>query len=119
MLRGALVRCDRVEQGVENDEPCTVLCAKLVMPVHTARGEIEFQAVEWVNQKEDELPKLPRPGARVCLIPYPHGLAPSLIVGDCRVCRVWGGPVFFLFCIYDAQFNASGFLGKVFVVRES
>jgi hypothetical protein len=117
----ALVRCDRVEHVVEDDEPCTMLCAKLVMPVHTAHldsGEGEYQAVEWVNQNEDKLPKLPRPGATVCLVPYPHGVAPSLIVGDCRVYKVWAGPVLFLFCLYDAQFDASGFLGKVFVVRE-
>ena len=117
----ALVRCDRVEPVVEDDEPCTVLCAKLVMPVHTAHsdsGEGEYQAVEWANQKEDKLPKLPRPGATVCLVPYPHGATPALIVGDWRFFKQWAGPVHFLFVLYDAHFDVSGFLGKVFAVRE-
>src|SRR5262245_57962054 len=118
----ALVRCDGVERVVEDGDPCPVLCARLVMPVTTADrhlGESEYQAIEWANQPEDELPKLPRPGTTVSLVPYPRGGAPTLIVGDCRVYKVWAGPVLFLFCLYGPGFDASGYLGKVFAVREA
>jgi hypothetical protein len=117
----ALVRCDSIDQVVEDGDPCTVLCARLVMPTNKAErasGESEYRAVEWVNQPDDELPSLPRPGATVCLAPYPQGVSPTLIVGDCRLFLVWAGPVLFFFFLYVAEFDASGFLGKVFVVRE-
>jgi hypothetical protein len=116
----ALVRCDGVQRVVEDGDPCTVLCARLVMATGTGdagSGGDEYRAVEWTNQPEGELPKLPRPGATVCLVPHPHGVAPVLIVGDCGVYCVWGGPVLFLFCLYDPSFDASGYLGKVFAVR--
>jgi hypothetical protein len=32
---------------------------------------------------------------------------------------VWAGPVLFLFCLYDLGFDASGYLGRVFAVREA
>ena len=118
----ALVRCDGVERVVEDGDPCTVLCARLVMPVTTTdrdSGENEYQAVEWANQPEDELPKLPRPGTTVSLVSYPRGDAPSLIVGDCRIYKVWAGPVLFLFCMRDTRFDASSYLGNVFAVRET
>jgi hypothetical protein len=118
----ALVRCDGVEHVVEDGDPCTVLCAKLVVPIGTTNrgysGENEYKAIEWTNQPEEEIPRLPRPGKTVCLIPHPDGVGQTLIVGGCRVFKVWGGPVLVLFCLYIAQFDASSFLGKVFIVRE-
>ena len=84
----ALVRCDAVEHVVEDGDQCTVLCGRLVIPVNTAdrnSDESEYRAIEWVNQPKEELPKLPRAGATVCLVPHPHGVTPTLIVGDCKV----------------------------------
>jgi hypothetical protein len=117
----ALVRCDGVKQVVENGDPCTVLCARLVVPVNSSDPGFggEYQAVEWVNQPDDELPKLPRSGATVYLVPHPDRATQTLVVGDCRVYRVWAGPVLFLFCLYDAGFDASGYLGRIFSVREA
>jgi hypothetical protein len=96
----ALVRCDGVERVVERGDPCTIPCANLVTPVATVdRGSGEYQAAEWANQPEDELPKLPRQGTTVSLVPHPHGAAPTLIVGACRAYKAWAGTVLFLFCL--------------------
>src|SRR5262249_49915570 len=114
----ALVRCDGVEHVVEDGDPCTILCARLVMPTNKAErdsGESEYRTFVWANQPEDELPELPRPGATVCLVPYPHGVSPTL---EYKAFFVWAGPMLFFFCLYAVEFDLSGFLGKVFVIRE-
>jgi hypothetical protein len=116
----ALVRCDEVERVVEDGDPCTLLCARLVVPAgadSAGSGGDGYRAVKWTKQPEGELPELPRPGETVCLVPHPHGVAPVLIVGDCRLFYVWAGPVLFFFYLYDPGFDASGYLGRVFAVR--
>jgi hypothetical protein len=110
-----------VARVIEDGDPCSVLSGRLVMPANKVErdsGESDYRAVEGTNQPEDELPRLPRAGATVCLIPHPHGVSPILIVGDCRLYLVWAGPVLFQFCLYDPKFDASRFLGNIFVVRE-
>jgi hypothetical protein len=118
----ALVRCDSADRVIEDGNPCTVLCARLVVPAgnnDAGPGGGGYRVVEWSNQPEGEFPELPPPGATVCLVPHPHGVAPVLIAGDCRLFYVWAGPVLFFFFLYDPGFDASGYLGKVFAIREA
>ena len=49
MTSVTLIRCDSVEQVIEDGDPCAMLCAKLVLPVNSANsdsGVSEYQAVE-------------------------------------------------------------------------
>jgi hypothetical protein len=112
-----LVRCDAVENTVEKGRPCLVLSGLLVKQIHrggTAAGEVDFEVVS----SHEEMPTFPAAGATIGLFPFPHGTVPSLTVVDRMIGQIFGGPVLFLFCIYDVQFDASGFIGNVYSVRE-
>jgi hypothetical protein len=113
-----LVKCDHFDSVVENGKPCGLLCAKAVMQVSANPGKPEFQVVTWTNAKNDVFTNISGYTKMVCLDPYPSTSAPSLIADECKVYKVWGGPVLFLFCIYDDRFDASAYLGNIYSVND-
>jgi hypothetical protein len=111
-----LVKIDDADHVIEKGKPCIVLCGKLVRP--SKMGGSDPERVEFEVVTSDDLPPFPRLKNKVGLVPYPHGTVPSLIVEERRIAKVLWGPVHFLFCIFDTQFDVSQLMGRVFAVEE-
>ena len=116
-----LIKFTDVDHVVEKGKPCIVLSGKLVRPIKTVgteSGEAEFEVVTWDNPNSDEWRILPNLDRKVSLVPYPHGTAPRLTFDNCPIYKVWGGPVLFLFCIYDTRFDISECIGRIYSLEE-
>jgi hypothetical protein len=114
-----LVTCERSDSGIEKGSPCAFITAVRVVPevsVTNMAEETKFETVEWCYPKDDDLDNFPG-GKPVGLFPIQHPEEASLIVEDCRVARVYGGPVVFVFCVFDASLDCSKFVGNTYAVK--
>jgi len=107
-----LLKCDEATQTIEKGRPCTVLCAEVVWPkIATGTG---VEPIEYVKAQFGEMARDWIPSGPLTLTPHREGGDPALTVSEYRIFEVWAGRILFFLSVYDAAFDASPFIGRVY-----
>src|SRR5262245_29591437 len=114
-----LVKCSSYRNTNDKGVPCILLVGELIRPVKT--GTIDgvdagYEVVTWTNNTNELLPDCPSPDKKLGLVPYPQGSAPVMVICKRDIYGVWGGPLYFFFCIYDIHTDVSEMIGGLYSI---